>query len=254
MRWVWAAVLVIVAAVSAFSAFVIVVGNMMTPGGHRYDQLALIAIVTILALTVGGLLLAFKIQPATSGRWLAGATVLVVAVASVPHVVDWRWKAERAAQITAEQRAYQAEFLADLEVCKQDVEARIGARRIYTPEEADAFVAFVRRSNLAYVQGPDHMPAAMAMLQRALETKILDPNAPVQDWVMPSIGRVPLYLRLHRELRQAPERSVLTQDWNILLLLVANGADLSVPRAEPVTADLRKTAVPLYNGLYLDLK
>ena len=98
------------------------------------------------------------------------------------------------------------------------------------------------------------MSVVMAILRRALETKILDPNAPVTDWVMPPIGRVPLYLRLHRELRQAPGRLVLAQDWNILLMLIASGADLSVPLAEPVAADLRRTATPEHGGLYLQLK
>jgi hypothetical protein len=137
------------------------------------------------------------------------------------------------------------------------VETRIAAGRPYTPEEADAFLAFVRRSNLSRYLGyvrANHMPAALAMLQRALETKILDPNAPVRDFVMPPIGPVPLYLRLHRELRQRPDDSVLAQDWNILLLLIDSGADLSVPRAEPAVADLRKTATPEHGGLYLRLK
>ena len=254
MKWFSAVLLVIAAVVAGGSLLLLKIDNMMTPGGSPDDRLMLAALGAIVVLAAAGLLLAFRLPPFLSAVSVAFAVALMAGAAFVPHAVVWGEKAARSAKVAAEQWAYQTQFLADLEARKQDVEARIAAGRPYTPEEAEAFLAFVRRSNLSYVQGPNHMPAAMAILRRALETKILDPNAPVTDWVMPPIGRVPLYLRLHRELRQAPGRSVLAQDWNILLMLIASGADLSVPLAEPVAADLRKTAMPEGSGLYLQLR
>ena len=67
-------------------------------------------------------------------------------------------------------------------------------------------------------------------------------------------GPEPLFINFYRNVRQAPEQSVLGRDWKILKLLAANGADLSAPGAAPFAADLRKTEVPLHNGLYIDLK
>ncbi len=254
MKWVSAVLLVIAALVAGASLLVLKIGNMMTPGAGPDGGLMFAALGAIVVSAAAGIVLAFRLRPAVSAATTAAAIALMAGAAFVPHAADRSRKAERAASIAADQRAQQVKFLADLGAREQDIEARIAARRPYTPEDALAFLAFVRRSNLYYINGPDHMPVAMALLQRALEAKILDPNVRVPDFVMAPIGPVPLYLRLHRELRQRPDDSVRAQDWNILLLLIANGADLSVPRAEPVEADLRKTAVPEFKGLYLQLK
>ena len=254
MKWGMTAVLLIVATASAVSVALVPIGNMMLPGGHRFDQLVLVTLVLIAALTVAALLLAFKFRPAASTRWLAAATALVVAVGLVPQLADWSWKAERAADVATRNRQYQAQFLADLETRKQDVEARVAARRPYTPEEAEAFVEFVRRSNLSYVSGPDHTAVAMPLLQQALQAKVFNPNAPVRNRFVGGAPPEPLFLQYYKTIRQVPEQSVLARDWNIMLLLVANGADLSAPGADALAADLRKTATPVHNGLYIDLK
>lgn len=226
----------------------------MTPGGGPDSDLMTAAFGAIVVFAAAGILLVFRLRPAAFAASTVLAIALMVGAALVPHADDWSRKARRATVIATEQRAYQEKFAADLEARRQDIEKRIAAQRPFTPEEANAFVAFVRRSHLYYVQGPNHMPAALAILRRALEAKILDPNVRVPDFVMAPIGPVPLYLRLHRELRQAPERSVLAEDWNVLLLLIENGADLNVPLAEAVVADLRKTAVPEHGGRYLQLR
>ena len=64
----------------------------------------------------------------------------------------------------------------------------------------------------------------------------------------------PLFIQLHRFIRQAPDRPVEAREWNLLLLLTSNGAELSLPDAAPVVADLRKTATPVFNGVYYELK
>jgi len=51
-----------------------------------------------------------------------------------------------------------------------------------------------------------------------------------------------------------PNKACWAAHWKILKLFAANGADLSAPGAAPFAADLRKTEVPLYAGLYIDLK
>lgn len=63
-----------------------------------------------------------------------------------------------------------------------------------------------------------------------------------------------MFLYFYRtKVRRSPESSIETRDWTILLLLVENGADLSAPSAAPLADDLRKTATPLYGGLYIQL-
>ena len=254
MKWVLAVLLVLAAIASAFVAFLVVVGHMMTPGGDRFDRMVTIAILAIGAITVAAFLLAFKFHRAAAGRWLAAAIVLVVVAGLVPQVADWQWRAEREAARHEENLRYHARFLSALEARKQDVEARIAARRAYTGEEAEAFIDFVKRSNLRSTKGPDHTAVAMSLLQSALEAKIVDPNVPVRNRFIGAAPREPMFLQYHRSIRQQPERSVQTRDWNILLLLFANGADMTVPGTEALAADLRKKPVPLYGGLYLDLK
>ena len=252
MKWFLAILLLIVAVVSGGSVVLLKIGNMMTPGAGPSDGLTLTALGLIVMLSVSGLVMAFKVQPAASTWWLIAAGVLVAVTAFVPQVVDWNWKAERSAERAAENRKYIANFLADLDARKQDIDARVEARRPYTPEEAKAFVEFVRRSNLYYVHGPDYMVVAMPLLQRALEGKVLDPNIIVASG-RADVGPEPMFLHLHRWIRQAPKQPVLTQDWNIFLLLVSKGADLSTPGAEAAAADLRKTVTPVYSGLYIEL-
>jgi hypothetical protein len=77
---------------------------------------------------------------------------------------------------------------------------------------------------------------------------------PVKNRFQAKAPPVPLFIQFHRLIRQVPERPVETREWKILLLFTGNGADLSMPGAEPVVADLRKTATPVFNGVYLELK
>ncbi len=255
MKWVMTVVLLLAAAASVFSAILVFLGNIMTPGAARLDRMVLIAVIAIVPITIGALLLAFKFHRAAAGRWLAAAAVLVVAIGLVPQIADWQWKAERAAAQKEEHLRYHARFLVNLEIRKQDVDTRIAARRPYTGAEAEAFVEFVRHSNLRTISnGPDHTAVAMALLQSALEAKILDPNVPVRNRFIGNAPPVPMFLQYHKLIRQRPQDSVETRDWNILLLLVANGADMRVPETGALAADLRKKATPLYGGIYLDLK
>jgi hypothetical protein len=251
MKWRLVGLLLVAAAASAFNIFWLRLEHLMDPRWELDSQL-LIVLIAIAVVTIAGMVLTFKLAVPTP--WVLAATVLVVVAGFVPRAIDAYDESQaRAAQAVAD-RAFEAKLLADLEARKADNEARIAARRPYTPEEAEAFIEIVRQSNLIYRGLADHSPVAMALLRRALEGKVFDPNAPVKNRFKAGAPPLPLFLAHYRMIRQVPERPVETREWKILLLLTGHGADLSLPGAEPVATDLRKTATPVLNGVYLDLK
>jgi hypothetical protein len=252
MKW-WLGGLVLVAALaSAFNVVSLRLEHLMDPRWRARDIQLYIAQSVIGIATVVGLVLAFK--RAAPKPFVFAAAALIVAAGFVPRAIFvCDGSQANSAQAVAD-RAYEAKLLADLEARKQDVEARIAARRPYTGEEAEEFIELVRHSNLTYMSLADHSAVAVALMQRALQGKVFDPNAPVKNRFKAGAPPLPLFVAFHRMIRQAPERPVEAREWKILLLMTGNGADLSLPVAEPVGSDLRKTATPVFDGLYLELK
>ncbi len=244
--------LLLAAAASVVNLVLFALEHMMDPRWAGRDGQLLLAFGVIGAVTVAGVVLAFRHR--APGGWLIGAAVLVAIVGFVPRVIYEQEQREvRGAQAVVD-RDFEAKLLAEIETRSRDIESRIVAQRPFTPDEAEALIKFVRDANLDYRKLADHTPKAMPLLQRALEGKVFDPNAPVPNRFRRGAPPEPLFLQFHKTIRQAPERSVLTHDWNIMLLLVANGADLSAPGADALAADLRKTAIPVHSGLYIELK
>lgn len=251
MKWRLVGLLLVAAVASAFNIVWLRLEHLMDPRWQLDSQL-LIALIAIAVVTVTGLVLTFKL--AAPKPWVFAATALIVVAGLVPRAIDAYDKSQARAEQAVADRVFEAKLLSEIETRKQDVEARIAARRPYTPDEAEAFIEFVRQSNLTYRGRADHSAVAMALLQRALQGKVFDPNAPVKNRFKAGAPPLPLFLAFYRMIRQAPERPVETREWKILLLLTGHGADLSLPGAEPVAADLGKTATPVFNGVYLDLK
>lgn len=252
MKWWLGGLLIAAAAASAFNVVSLRLEHLMDPRWGSRDVQLLIALIVIGVAMIAGLAFVFKL--AEPARWAIAAAMLIVATGFAPRAILAYDESQADAARAVADRAYEVKLVADLETRKQDIEARIAARRSYTPAEAEDFVEFVRRSNLVYLGLSDHSPVAMSLLQRALEGKIFDPNVPVKNKLRAGAPPVPLFLEFYRTIRQVPERPVDARDWKILLLLTNNGADLSVPGAEPVAADLRKSATPVFNGVYYELK
>ena len=251
MQWRLGGLLLIAGAASAFNIIWLRLEHLMDPRWHGDSQLQ-IALIAIAVVTIAGLVLTFKL--AAPKPWVFAATALIVVAGFVPRAIDAYDESQARAAQRVTDLAYEAKLLADLAERKQDIEARIAARRPYTPDEAEAFIELVRHSNLISRGLADHSAVAMALLQRALQAQVFDTNAPVKNRFQAGAPPLPLFLALYRMIRQVPERPVEARDWKILLLLTGHGADLSLPGAEPVAADLRKTATPVFNGVYLDLK
>ena len=209
----------------------------------------------IVAVSVAVLIATFMKSKFASLRWIAPAIVVTIVAGFVPRAVHWTEQAEAKARHQTEGQATRARLLEEIESRNHDVETRITARNPYSPEEAIAFMDMLRRANLSWAGYQDQTPTVMPILQRALETKVLDPNLPVKS--PRTAGElVPLFLYFHQTfIRRSPDdnSTIETRHWRIFQLIAAHGADLSTAGAERAAVDLRKTATPLYNGLYVRL-
>src|SRR5262249_21786005 len=114
-RWLLTAVLLIVAAASVISLFLLSLGNMMVPGWSRHDPMLLLAAAVIAAVTVAALFLAFRKGARAPNAWLITATILAAAVAYVPHAIDAQEKREEQARARARNLAYETSTLAGIE-------------------------------------------------------------------------------------------------------------------------------------------
>jgi hypothetical protein len=250
MKWWPPALLLLGAAASVCNLFVLFLENLMSPGWSIHEPLALRTLAAIVVMTLAGLVLPLALGVGRARPWLLVLTALVVAAGFVPRVVVAEANRERAAEAAQRARESEAKREADIAARQRDVETRIAASRAYSPDEAWAFVNFVM--NLGYQDAKTRSPA-VAALQQALEGKLIDPNAMVKGRYANDRPE-PLFVHYHGWIRQVPERSVMAHHWQIMLLLVRGGADLSVPEAARVAADLRKTATPELGGLYLKLE
>jgi hypothetical protein len=252
MKWWPIGLLVAAAVASALNVAALTFEHLLDPRwGSEARHLQAVSLIVIAAFSAGGVWLIVR---GASAGWAFAAVVLIAAVGFVPRIYDARLKAEVRASQSAAIRALEARVLAEIETRRQDVETRIAAQRPYQGDEARLFMVFVTDADISSAGGPNHSPQSIALLQRALETKVLDPNTIVKQPLRADRGPEPLSINFYRNVRQVPEQSLLGRDWTILKLLAANGADLTRPDAAPFAADLRKKETPLYGGLYVELK
>ena len=189
-------------------------------------------------------------------RWLAAVIAVTLIVGFAPRIVDAVTRHESALARRAEDRCIEATFLDDLATRKQDVEARISNGRSYTPDEAFDFIWFVSQANLSYRGLPNYFGDAIALLQRALEGKVVDPNGRMEHGPWMKLSGAPLFLYFY-EVRIRPAvraNAIQVEDWKVLELLVGNGADLTLTEAGPLTEDLRKTPVRDAAGRFMRLQ
>jgi hypothetical protein len=248
MRWIWLVVILLAAAFSGFFAFATWANAMMSPGQNVIVWLAL-AFVAIAIAMVAALVLTLKNDPAASGRVFPVLLVATVAAGAAPSIVLLVTGGLQRQSQSTEDRAFESKLLADLEARKRDVETRIAERRPYAGKEALDFVSFVAGTDLSYRSLGDHTAGALAVLKRALEGKVLDPNVMVRGPTRVDVADEPLFIQFSKShIRsmthgaKSPER-VDRVDWKIQALLVQHGADLTRPEAAGVAEDVRRTVV-----------
>src|SRR5262249_33023666 len=131
----------------------------------------------IIALVFGGVVAAaFMVQPSAYPWLFPPAMVIVLIAGFTPRILYAQLRHQQEQSRLAEDRAFNERPLAALATRRQDIETRIAEHRPYTGPEALVFFNQVTSSNLTYRGLGDHSADALAMLKRALDGKILDPN------------------------------------------------------------------------------
>jgi hypothetical protein len=246
MKWGFIAALLIAASASIFNLISFRLENLWAPTSLLMDITLSGAIGVILVLTAGALALVWRGKNLT--LWLFIAITLVLIAGFAPRALDVVEKEEAQAIREEEGRRTELVMNRDIELRRRDVEERISAQRPYSPAEAMAFVESVGDSDLSYRSLTDHSDTTLALLQRALEGKIVDPNGLVKGVRPVDVNSEPLFLLFYRAtVRPTGRGPVRARDWKVLKLLVANGADLTVAGAERLVEDLRKTPKPIDN-------
>jgi hypothetical protein len=225
--------------------------NLLEPSPEAIDLMTSAALGAIVILTISSPLAAAK-----GTRWLAAVAAATVIVGCIPQIVIAATRHAAAVARQAEDHRFEAEFRSDLAARKQDVAARISEARPYTPEEAFDFIWFVSQANLRYRSLSDYSGDALTLLQQALESKIIDPNGRVQRGPWKAWSGAPLFLYFYEgRIRPAVRVDAIdAEDWKVLELMVANGADLTIAEAMPLKEDLQKLAVPDGSGRFLRLQ
>jgi hypothetical protein len=225
--------------------------NLLQPSQEATDLAAAAALGAVIVLTISASLAAAK-----GTRWVPAFVVATLIVGFAPRIVDVTTRHAAAIARKEEDRRIEASFLSELAARKQDVAARISDWRFYTPEEAFDFIWFVSQANLSYRGLADYSGDAFALLQRALEGKVVDPNGGVQRGPWKALNGAPLFLYFY-EVRIRPAvraGAVEVEDWKVLELLVGNGADLTLAEAAPLKEDLQKIPVRDTSGRFIRLQ
>ena len=194
-----------------------------------------IAFAAIFALTVAGIAVGWKAGTPRAPALLF--IILTVAAGFAPRVVA-RYEAEAAIRLRAQEDRRAAEGVQDdLGRWTAEVDARMAAHKALTGVEAWAMLDAVRTAVLR-----DRGPEAIALLQKAIEGKVLDPNTPVQGKRPVDTAPRPLFLQFYKEAVEPGRRvnALRAADWQLMQIL-AQGADLTHPDAAALATDLRKT-------------
>ena len=234
------AVVLFAAAVGVACAIWFIIILMFEPSGAVLDTALTGSFVAIAVSTLLGIAAACSRAEKTRRYGVAASVLLSVAAGFAVPAVNELNKVSRQHARVAEDRRIEAEILAQLAAREADVAARVAGRRAYTPAEALAFVDFVDSADLSWRSLPDYSPRAVALLERALKDKLVDPNVLVKGPRPVDVAPEPLFLHYYK-FNIAPVRSnAKARHWRILMLLVDNGADLTVEGAAPLADELAR--------------
>ncbi len=251
------AVQLLVAAASVFNVVSFRLQELMAPQSAELDRLAAAALAAIVLLSAGMIML-WRYGGASRGL-SAGVSAVAIALTVLsgfaPRIVWAHRQAVAEAARLAEDRRLDEAFSIALRTWRTAIDDNAAAARPLTTERAWEFVNLVSRAG-RYDDGTDPPGTqALALLRKALAADILDVNAPVQGRRLSDTAPRPLFLQFYKEQVETFGRgsALAAQDWAIMQLLAASGADLSSSDAAPLVADLAKTAVP-GPGRFIELR
>ena len=227
----------------------------MLPAESAVDAAAKWSVIAIAAVTIGVLIAVNGKSRFARRTWITAAVFVTLIAGATPHVVAALVSWQSAREHQAEQASENAKAIEIIATRRQDVEARISTGRRYSPEESLAFVNAISDVDLTYRGLPDRSGEMQALLKRALEARILDPNIMVKGRRPVDVNFEPLFRHYYRTtVRPVPDNRISLRDWETLKLLVAGGADMSIAGAEAVAQDLRKAVVPDPSGRFFQLR
>ncbi|MGV7213539.1 hypothetical protein [Bradyrhizobium sp. UFLA05-112] len=245
MRWLIPVVQLLVASASLFNVIRFRLDNLLIERGAEFDRLALAALAVVVVSTAAVLVLCWRATALTSPR--AGLALLLVGLTAfsgfAPEIIESRVRATEHETRKAEQQQRDDAFARDLIQWTADVDRRAAQSQPLEPEQAWAFLDCI--GSAGYRDEGANPPSAQALelLRRALAAGLIDVNAVVPGHHRKQPVARPLFLQFYKE-RVEPLRNALArQDWEIMRLLAAGGADLALPDAAPLVVDLAKTMV-----------
>lgn len=218
--------------------------EIMGPSFTAADRARLLALIAIVLITAAVVIAELKRRPVPLAA-LAAAMILTLAAGAWPNYVYDNEKREARVrsetQRRAEAAAADAKAFARVEARTRDVESRLAERRSYDGQDALAFVNEVAYVDLKYLGMPDRSETMRALLKRALDAKLLDPNVPVKGPRPVDVNLEPLFLHYYRaNIRPYPNAEIRSRDWDTFKLLVASGSDLTLAGGHPIAEDLQK--------------
>jgi len=215
--------------------FVSLLDEIMGPSFAAADRARIFALIAIALLTAAVVVAELK-RRAVPAIAVVAAMVLTLAAGAWPIYVYDKEKHEAKArsevQRLADAAAADAKALARIEARRRDVESRLAERRPYAGQDALQFVVEVSYADLRYLGLSDRSETVRALLKRALDEKLIDPNVPVKGSRPVDTKPEPLFLQYYRaDVRPYPTAQISMRNWETLKLLVANGADLTLEGA-----------------------
>ncbi len=212
--------------------------QVMRPSSTAADVARVLAVGTVVVLTVVGL----TAKGGTSARnallLTLAAGVAPIAVYQIDQFVDDQ---RGAAWQRGENARHDAKARERIENRTRDVEARLARKRAYAGQDALDFVDEVSYVDLGYLGLPDRSGVMLDLLKRALAAKLIDPNIMVKGPRPVDVKPEPLFLHYYRaNIRRFPNNSVVPRSFEIFQLLVAGGADLALAPSHPIAEDLAR--------------
>jgi hypothetical protein len=218
--------------------------EIMGPSFAAADRARLLAVAAIGLITAAVVIAELK-RRAVPIVAVAAAMALTLAAGAWPNYVYDKEKREAKERSEAQRRAdaavQDAKALARIEARTRDVESRLAERRPYGGQDALAFVNEVSSVDLRYLGLLDRSETMRALLKRALEERLIDPNVLVKGPRPVDVNPEPLFLHYYRaEIRPYPTAQISVRNWMTFKLLVASGADMTIEGARPLAEDLKK--------------
>ncbi len=255
MRWFIPVLQLFVASASVSNIIRFRMDNLLLEAATALDYATLAALAAIIVLTAGVLVLCWRMTVLSLPH--VGVAALLVGVTAlsgfVPQVVETHRRAAEQAARQAEKQHWDEAFVRELLGWVDDVDKRAASAHRFASEQAWVFLDCISHAGY-WNEGPAPFSVqALMLLRKALAAGLIDVNANVPGHSLKDMTPRPLFLQFYKE-RIEPLRYALSkQDWEIMRLLATNGADLSLPDAAPLVADLAKNPVP-GPGRFIELK